>query len=611
MPDLLADPDPDRSTANGSADASAAEVPRLDSPAAVGLTDESSTAPEDTHEYQLREALGSLYGSGAAPPMVRRLMQLARATAERVAERPLHVGLDARDQLLITYGDSLQQAGEPPLGALKRFADEHLRGALSAIHVLPFFPFSSDDGFAVIDYLAVRDDLGEWGDIRDLGEHFDLMFDLVINHCSREHLWFADFVGDRAPGKDFFIEGDPNADHAQVTRPRNSPLLTRVHTYRGVRHVWTTFSEDQVDLNFANPNVFMTFAEILLFYLEQRARFIRLDAVAFLWKHIGTNCMSLPETHTVVRALRSILDLAGLPALLLTETNVPHAENVSYFGDSNEAHLVYQFSLAPLLLYSFLLEDSRYLKQWAMALDPAPEGCAYLNFLASHDGIGLRPLEGLVPPEAVQALIDRAHERGGYSTLRTLADGTEAVYELNVSLFSAFGGTLADVPRFLAAHYLLLGFQGVPALYVHSLFGTRNDHAGVERTGRTRSINRAQLELETLEAQLADASTTEHQVFTALCHALRVRRDQPAFAPSVPQTVLEFADPQLFGLTRVCAGQRLVVLASLSSEPKTLSWTSFASGAVRASDLLTGEVFDQREPSLELAPFRVLWLSLE
>ncbi|MEM6937482.1 MAG: alpha-amylase family glycosyl hydrolase, partial [Pseudomonadota bacterium] len=339
MTDSVSNSDPDPRTSNGFADTSG--LPRLDSPAAVGLTDESSTAPEDTHEYQLREALGSLYGSGAAPPMVRRLLQLARATQERVQERPLKIGLDQSDQLLITYGDSLKHPGEPPLGALKRFADEHLRGALSGIHVLPFFPFSSDDGFAVIDYLAVRDDLGEWADVRDLGEHFDLMFDLVINHCSREHLWFADFVGDRAPGKDFFIEADPRADHANVTRPRNSPLLTRVHTYRGVRHVWTTFSEDQVDLNFANPNVFMAFAEILLFYLEQRARFIRLDAVAFLWKHVGTNCMSLPETHTVVRALRCILDMAGLPALLLTETNVPHAENVSYFGDSNEAHLVY------------------------------------------------------------------------------------------------------------------------------------------------------------------------------------------------------------------------------------------------------------------------------
>ena len=578
------------------------QPPKLDSPAPTGLSPASESAPEDRHEYALLEALGRLYGSGVAPSLARRIQQSAAATAERLAEAPPRT-LSEADQFLITYGDSLIRDGEAPLQTLKGFADRELAGCLSAIHILPFFPFSSDDGFAVIDYRAVRNDLGDWSDLRALGDHFELMFDLVINHCSREHLWFADFIGDRAPGNDYFIEGDPRADLSAVTRPRNSPLLTRVHTYRGVRHVWTTFSEDQVDLNFANPNVFVAFVDILLFYLEQRARFIRLDAVAFLWKRVGTNCMSLPETHAAVRALRSLLDAAELPVKLLTETNVPHAENVSYFGDRNEAHMVYQFSLAPLLLYSYLFEDCSYLSRWAQALEAPPPGCTYLNFIASHDGIGLRPLEGLVPPEAVAALIDLGHERGGYVTLRTLPDGTESAYELNISLFSAFGGTEADVPRFLAAHYLLLAFQGVPALYVHALFGSLNDHAGVERTGRTRSINRAQLSVEALERRLEDESSTTHRIFSALRTALALRCQEPAFAPAVPMEVQHTEEPQLLVLDRRDATQELRVVASFSSEPRKLS----APVTRSATDLLSGRKVRPGE-ALELDPFAVLWL---
>ncbi|MEM9744126.1 MAG: alpha-amylase family glycosyl hydrolase [Pseudomonadota bacterium] len=589
----------------------APEIPRLDAPEAVGLTREDSTAPDDVHEYRLREALGLLYGSGAATGIAKRLLQAARTTRSRLEDTgdPRLAGgpraLEARDQLLITYGDSLVGSGELPLDSLKAFADAELKDCISAIHVLPFFPFSSDDGFAVIDYRAVRNDLGDWSEVRALGEHFDLMFDLVINHCSREHLWFADFVGDRAPGNDFFIEADPRTDHSAVTRPRNSPLLTRVHTYRGVRHVWTTFSEDQVDLNFGNPNVFVAFAEILLFYLEQRARFIRLDAVAFLWKRLGTNCMSLPETHAAVRALRSLLEAADLPTQLLTETNVPHAENVSYFGDRDEAHLVYQFSLAPLLLYSYLFEDPTYLRRWAETLDPAPEGCAYLNFIASHDGIGLRPLEGLVPKDAVQALLDLGHERGGYITLRTLADGTESAYELNIALFSAFGGTPADIPRYLAAHHLLLAFQGVPALYVHSLFGTLNDHDGVERTGRTRSINRAQLDADTLAAALADSSSPTAEIFRSLRRALELRREQPAFAPAASQRVVPTQDSRIFVLERRADTQTLLVVASFASESVQVDESALtARGGV---DLLTGRSLAAGE-AMVLEPFQVLWI---
>ncbi|MFK7916285.1 MAG: sugar phosphorylase [Pseudomonadales bacterium] len=594
--------------------------PRLKGTVPTGLTDQDSTLPDSAVEYQLRVALADLYGAGSAEVLARRLLQMVRAAAPANGVREAAGALSERDQLLITYGDTVQDAGKRPLAALKQFADEHLTPAISAVHVLPFFPFSSDDGFAVIDYTEVRPDLGEWGDINALSERFELMFDLVINHCSREHLWFADFVGDRAPGRDYFITMDdqPDADLSAVVRPRNTPLLSSVRTYAGERQVWTTFSDDQVDLNFANPDVLCRFVEILLLYVQQGARLVRLDAIAFLWKRVGTRCSSLAETHTVVRILRMLLDACHANVRLLTETNVPHAENISYFGNRDEAQLVYQFSLAPLLLYSYLFNDGTDLGRWAQALTPPPEGCSYLNFIASHDGIGMRPLEGLVSEARTAALIELVRERGGFVSLRQLPDGTERVYEINSALFSAFGGQETDIPAYVGAHQLLLGFQGVPALYLNALVGTNNDIAGVERTGRTRSINRGQWQLDQLRAELGDGASSHGRIYGQLMHALAVRRQQPAFSPEAGQRVLA-SEPGALILLResnTAHGQRILVVASFLHEQQTIAWPTLdtvdSAGfqmPAAVADLLTGQQVSSSR-AITLAAYQVLWLEL-
>ncbi|MEM1435321.1 MAG: alpha-amylase family glycosyl hydrolase [Pseudomonadota bacterium] len=597
---------------SNTSDRAPAAAPRLDGLPVTGLTPESSQAPTSDASYRLQELLSHLYGAGAAPMMARRLERIATthgpAADQAVAApaAPASVRFSEQDQVLITYGDSVLATGLPPLWALKRFADGHLDGLFSAIHVLPFFPFSSDDGFAVTDYQTVREDLGGWQHIEALSERFELMFDLVINHCSREHLWFADFVGGLLPGCDYFLTSEPSAELDQVVRPRNTPLLSLVQTRQGPKHVWTTFSEDQVDLNFGNPDVLFRFAEILLDYVRHGARYIRLDAIAFLWKRLGSNCSSLPETHMVVKVLRILLELSGVPVRLLTETNVPHAENVSYFGNGDEAHLVYQFSLAPLLLYAYLFEDAAPLGEWLEELDSAPAGCTYLNFIASHDGIGLRPLEGLLPIERVDALVDRCRERGAFVTLRTTADGEERPYEINSSLFSALGDGPQALPAFLAMHQLLLAFAGIPALYVHSLFGTLNDRMGVERTGRTRSINRSQLELGDIEAQLDDPDSRAAQVFSGLREALALRRAQSAFHPEARQTLLRSTRDQLL-FERCAETQHILVVASFSQAPASLAWPEGWVDGADCMDLLTGEICDGSEP-LAMAPLQVRWL---
>ena len=570
----------------------------------------SAPANIEAIDYEVMSYLIQLYGTEQGQRMHQDLRQMASQTAGAVAKQQKPVLASATaEAILICYGDGVQRSGTMPLQALAQFAQSHLDGVVSGIHILPFFPSSSDDGFAVVDYQKVRIDLGDWPDVQDLAKDFDLMVDLVINHCSREHIWFTDYITNAAPGKDYFHEQTPDPGLSQVLRPRNSPLLTEVHTREGVKRVWTTFSEDQVDLNFANPDVLMEFARILFFYARNGARYIRLDAIAYLWKRIGTNCMSLPETHMVVRILRGLIDVQGMPLTLITETNVPHEENVSYFGEGNEAHWVYQFSLAPLLLYSYLLGDARALVAWTEGLTPAPSGCSYFNFIASHDGVGLRPLEGLLEDSEIEQLIDVVHQRGGFASMRSTPSGEERVYELNIALFSAFGGSAGDISAYIAAHQLLIAYQGVPGLYLNALLGRMNDVKQMEITGRTRSINRGSWSAEELAERLADPESLNARIFDRLSQSLKIRADQRAFAPTARQRFVEGGKDHLMFL-RSDEKQRLLIVASFSAEPQKIDWPSgLAMSSAMAKDLLTNVPHAADQPLL-LSSYQVLWLEL-
>ena len=579
------------------------------------IQDNSATKGSDaTHqmsqsEYALVQNLTVLYGEGGASYLAKRMMAIAMGELmARPAEHADPKPLSAADRMLICYGDSVRDEPGMPLSALRQFATQYLQNSISTIHILPFFPSSSDDGFAVIDYQTVRRDLGDWSDINALSADFDLMFDLVINHCSRENLWFADFVGGREPGCDYFHEMPSMVGLESVVRPRNSPLLTHVHTYQGIKRVWTTFSDDQIDLNFANPEVLCEFVHILFSYIAQGARFIRLDAIAFLWKELSTSSINLEQTHCVVRVLRALIDEMQTRTLLLTETNLPHNENVSYFGSRDEAHLVYQFSLAPLILYSYLFNDGQYLGQWAEQLEPPPAGCSFVNFIASHDGIGLRPLEGLVPAGDIQRLTDAAHKRGGFAAMRSADDGTETVYELNIALFSAFGGTTKNIPAYLGAHQLMLAFQGIPALYLNAFVGGLNDLQGVESTGRTRSINRGHWQLDDLKTILATETNEQSIIFAELNRSLEIRGSQSAFAPSAQQEILAYTEDSLW-LKRENTDQVILVISSFSEAPIETELPRQDAAYESAIDLLSEDAVVLTK-AVPMAPYQVRWLSI-
>ncbi len=533
-----------------------------------------------------------------------------------------------KDVILITYGNSILPASESadkqPLSILKDFLDNYTNNTINSVHILPFFPYCSDDGFAVMDFMAVNNALGDWQDIADIGSDYRLMADLVINHCSAQNQWFKNFIENKAPGNEYFFTADPALDLSQVVRPRTNPLLREVNTASGTRHVWCTFSHDQVDLDFRNPEVLLEFIRIVRYYLDQGVRIFRLDAVAFIWKQPGTNCVNLQETHEIVRLLRLLIEHAQQDAIIITETNIPNRENLEYFGNANEAHCIYNFSLPPLLLHALVVGNSYYLKQWMMSMPPAQNGTTYFNFIASHDGIGLRPTEGLLSEREIDSLLAVMENFGGKVSHRQLANGKSKPYEINISLFDALQGTQDGpdkfaIDRFICAHAIMFALEGIPGIYIHSLFGTRNDYQKLEAEGHNRAINRHQWTYETLQQALdgnnktdSRSQTSDHAIiFKRINNLLAIRIQQPAFHPNATQFTLHLGDT-IFGFWRQSNDrqQSIFCIANIDKKPCTLPLSSVnLIGTDNWRDLITSERYDDYNGTIELQPYQTVWIS--
>ena len=561
---------------------------------------------------RMRGRFNRLYGIRTADRCVERLAAMIGRYGigySKLFDRPRW---DEKRTVLITYADMVQHDGQSPLNTLKQFADRHLCDVIDSIHILPFWPWSSDDGFSVIDYRQVNPDAGKWKDVQAVGDNFDLMFDLVLNHCSRWSEWFRNYTAGIAPHRDYFIEMDPETDLSAVMRPRSTPVLTAVHKDMGESYVWTTFSNDQVDLNFANPDVLFEFFDILLLYLSNGARIIRLDAIAYLWKLPGTSCIHLEQTHEVVKLFRDLLDMIAPAAVLITETNVPHNENISYFGTSDEAHMVYQFSLPPLLLHALTTGNAAYLAEWAKTVSLCPEDCTYLNFTASHDGVGVRPLAGLIPDDEFAALVEHVKTRGGLVSTKRNSDGTDSPYELNITYFDALGGDALQVDRFLCSQTVALGLKGVPAIYFHSLTATPNDCDGVKATNRARSINRKKWNLDELENEL-NGTGPSAKVFSEYRRRIQVRTRQKAFHPDAHQRVVDLEEG-LFGFVRVSTDSEQIIacVSNVSNMLKTLVLNHHfpeLDSPHPLTDLLSGARTSGTDKQIPLEPYQTVWLT--
>ncbi len=517
--------------------------------------------------------------------------------------------------MLVTYADTLLAADEAPLTTLRRFVVDDLAGAFSAVHLLPFFPFSSDDGFSVVDFEAVRPEVGTWDDVEALADEVELMFDLVLNHASVGSAWFAELVADVEPGRRWFVTAEPDDDLDSVVRPRSAPLLRPTDTAAGRRHVWCTFSHDQADLDWSQPDLLCEMLRIVGRYLRSGARYLRLDAVAYVWKRPGTPCMHLQQTHELVKLLRTLVEARAPGSVLITETNVPNTQNLRYFGHGDEAHVIYNFSLPPLVLHALLAGRSEHLRTWMMSMPAARDGTAYLNFLSSHDGIGLRPAEGLLDDADIDAVIDTVSAGGGLVSYYDSPSGPRP-YELNTSLFDALGQTFHGdeawhLERFVCAHAIMLAIEGIPALYIHSLLATKGDPQLVAATGRNRSINRRQLRLDDVREALADPGDPRAQAFAAITTLLELRGTHPAFHPNATQFTLHLGQ-SLFGCWRQSRDRLRSVFAvsNVTAEPVDLRIDQLNLVITEEwVDLLSGQPVRHDDDRLALVPYQTVWIT--
>ena len=532
------------------------------------------------------------------------------ATAREAIKLPRKAHWDEQDVVLITYADQFRESDKPTLSTFSRFYQQHLQSTFPLVHLLPFFPWSSDDGFSVIDYHQVDPLCGDWQDIARLHQETRLMFDFVCNHMSAHSAWFSHFLAQDPGWDDFFISMPPATDLSAVTRPRTSPLLTPFKMADGdTRFIWTTFSADQIDLNFANPEVLLRMVNVLLDYLKRGADYVRLDAVGYMWKTPGTRCIHLEKTHQLVKLFRAIADQVAPGTVIITETNVPHQDNISYLGNGHdEAQMVYQFSLPPLVLHAIHTGSARALRQWASDLDLSSNDTTFFNFLASHDGIGLNPARGILSEVEIVALVRDLALEGALVSYKNNPDGTTSPYEINVTYLDALNREDDDdasrLKRFLLAHAILLVFPGVPAIYIQSILGGRNHYDGVRAAGHNRAINRQKYDLQQIEADLAGGNWLRQQVYTRLGQLIQLRRRQPAFHPDNPMTLYESENAVLvLRRHQPESGDGLLCVFNLSGR----SVETQLPVAHTLQDVVSGEKIDGTQP-VKLDAWQFMWL---
>ncbi|EAG9432426.1 sugar phosphorylase [Listeria monocytogenes] len=553
----------------------------------------------------LRKRLSRLYAEDVVDSLAARIEARVQQTQQRKLTRKDQ--WDEKDIVLITYGDQFKEESQKTLTTFKKMYDNYLKSTFEVVHFLPFYPYSSDDGFSVIDYKAVNPELGDWEDIKEMEQSARLMFDFVCNHMSAKSDWFKRYLAGDEEFRNFFVEMDPKTDLSSVTRPRATPVLTPFQFDSGkVGHIWTTFSEDQIDLNFACPEVLYKMIDVLMFYLEEGAEYVRLDAVGFMWKVPGTSSIHLEETHEIVKLFRDLVDIAAPGTIIITETNVPHVDNISYFGNGEkEAHMVYQFPLPPLVLHAIHHGNAEALRNWAKNLE-LPEGKrTFFNFLASHDGIGLNPVRGIIPEAEILDLVNDLEEEGALVSYKQNPDGSKSPYEINVTYMDALSKQ-ADtddlrMSRFLVAHAVLMSIPGVPAVYVQSILGSRNDYSGVEITGHNRTINRKKYDLAEITAELEQRGSLRKATYDALTKLISTRKAESLFHPEIPMEVLE-STAELFVVKRSSDVESTILIHNLSEKEVSYSLDSGVYTNLYSGSTVTGS------DSIKLRGYEFCWL---
>ncbi len=523
----------------------------------------STHTTEDRLKF-IKNLLFSIYNEEDAKKAYSSILFIIEKYKQKVESKPYI--MTQKDVILITYGDQIFHEGETALATLNRFLNEYVQDCINTVHILPFYPYSSDDGFSIVNYKGVCPLKGSWKDINKLADNHRLMFDGVVNHMSQLSKWFNHYLENDPEYAEFFIDMDPMTDLRDVVRPRTSPLLTEFVDEEGkIRNIWTTFSADQVDLNYANYKVLLKVLDVLLFYVEKGASLLRLDAIAFLWKEIGGPCVHLPQTHALIQLMRHVIHEVAPEVIIITETNVPHDENISYFGEGNdEAQMVYNFALPPLLAFSILKGDTTKITKWAKSLQLPSDRVCFFNFTASHDGVGVRAVNEILDDKELNFLVKSCEDHGGLVSYRAIGDEGKSPYELNCSYIDILSNPndsmTLRVKRMILSQAVVLAMPGVPGIYFHSLVGSQNYHEAVRKSRVNRTINREKLNFDNIKEQLEEDGSLRKILFKRYKQLLSIRINEPAFNPFSKFEFLNFGK-EIFAIRQYAEDENESILA--------------------------------------------------
>ena len=521
--------------------------------------------------------------------------------------------ISEKTTLVICYGDSVYSEKKKSIKVFHSFFQKKLKNYFDTIHFLPFYPSSSDSGFAVKDHYKVENRLGNWFDVKNVSNSNNVMADIVINHSSARGLWFKNFLKKKEPGKDYFLTVDTKFNTSKVVRPRDHKLLKKINIFKKTEYLWRTFSPDQIDLNFKNPSVLIQFIKIMIHLINNGVTIFRLDAIAYLWKEKGTKCINLKQTHEIIKLLRNIINLLNVQTTIITETNLPEKENLSYFGKNDEANWIYNFSLPPLLIHAFLFENSSFLNKWSKNLPNTKNENCYLNFIASHDGIGIRPTEGLLNEKTLNNFLKRLKKNGSKFSYRKVQNKVKKVYEANITVFNALKKSDYDqkgkfnLERYVSAHAIMISFEGIPAIYFNSLFGTSNDEAKFIITGNNRDVNRYRWNLKNITSKLKNNESKQSIFYNKLCYLLNIRRKQKAFHPNATRLNLNFG-PKIYGFKRISKDrkQTIICITNISSQKQKIK---VHKENLKFRNLMNSKTKIVNKQFLLLDPFETIWLT--
>jgi sucrose phosphorylase len=432
---------------------------------------------------------------------------------------------------LITYADRL---GGSNITELHRLLKGPLAGLFGSVHILPFYyPIHGvDAGFDPIDHTQIDPCLGNWADIKALGQDVDLMADLIVNHVSPASPQFMDYSekGDASIYNGMFLTMDsifPNgateADLLAIYRPRPGLPFSYVTLKNGKKRLlWTTFTKQQIDIDVNDPQGAAYLQSVLQTLHENNIRMVRLDAVGYAVKKAGTSCFMIPETFAFIATLARQAGNLGIEVLV---------EIHSYFRGqieiARQVDRVYDFALPPLVLHAIFNRTARYLKKW-LAISPRNT----ITVLDTHDGIGVIDIgadsenpqdhHGLIPPEELDALVETIHvNSNGQSRQATgVAASNLDLYQVNCTFYDALGRNDQD---YLLARAIQFFSPGVPQVYYVGLLAGENDMALLAKSGVGRDINRHFYSLEEVDQAL------QRPVVQSLFELIRFRNRHPAF----------------------------------------------------------------------------------